>query len=444
MVFLAQDELGAAEKLPVARAPAPTSSRGSSRRDHFGSSSGAAVAAARQAAGGMKHERQHANVANDDTLARGAATLKLAALHFDVSRAAMQDGSWRSQQRHGLRSPRMKTIQASTSEAVTSLQGKSDADIVQMLLENDLSTATFIEYLQQHQGSPTHLIPWLQTLAALASKVGLLLESTRFLTCDLQLARILMHIQVSARALVGGKRAAAVLVNAPSDALMRVGDRGEVLPDATESLSRGTSFAAHCARSAKPLVIGMPGTPQRAALQVGLPSAPLHPAPLLLPLRRPSPKPIVLYQRTLPPRTQFNVDSGSGCRPETCLCVPCLDHLGSVLAVIQVIDRHAGGSFGRDDLILLQRFAMQCGVSLRNVGGRTFTSAAPTGIALSPRNPGTKTAGTPGRTLRDAKATVEADGTPQRPTMPRRPRTTDACVQCELLTDRPAAAATLD
>ena len=138
-----------------------------------------------------------------------------------------------------------------------------------------------------------------QTLAALASKVGLLLESTRFLTCDLQLARILMHMQSSAKALCGAKRAHAVLVRVGSDEVLPVGDRGEVLAGASESLSRGTSFAAHCARSAKPLLVGLPGSPHRAALQ-------------------------------------FNVDTGTGCRPETALCVPCLDHVGTVLAVIQV------------------------------------------------------------------------------------------------------------
>ena len=278
-------------------------------------------------------------------------TLNLASLHFDASRAGVQDGSWRQQSLVRLnRSPRLKAIEArpaaSTSEAVAALAGKSDADIVNMLIENDLNTATFIEYLQQQGGSHSTLMPWLQTLAALASKVGMLLESTRFLTCDLQLARILFHIQVSAKALVSGKRAIAVLVNSATDTIYKVGERGEVLGDAPEKLSTGTSFAAHCARSGKPLLIGLPGSPHRAGLQ-------------------------------------FNVDSGTGCRPESCLCVPCFDHVGNVLAVIQVIDKQTGGSgFGRDDLVLLQRFAIQCGISLRNAGGAQFTSAAPSGQIL--------------------------------------------------------------
>ena len=73
------------------------------------------------------------------------------------------------------------------------------------------------------------------------------------------------HITAAAKALTGSKRATAFLVHAESDALLRVGDRGEVLTASPESVSRGTSFAAHCARSAKPLVIGLPGSPQRAA-----------------------------------------------------------------------------------------------------------------------------------------------------------------------------------
>lgn len=368
-----------------------------------------------------------------DASALQAPTLKLAALHFDATRAHLQDGTWRSQQLiRQKRSPRLKSIEArpsSISEAVASLQEKSDADIVAMLLDNDLNTTTFVEYVRQYQGSPKHLIPWLQTLAALATKVGLLLESTRFLTCDLQLARILMHIQVSAKALVGSKRAHAVLVNVRDDALLKVGDRGEVLPDNTETLSRGTSFAAHCARAGKPLLVGLPGSPQRSALH-------------------------------------FNIDSGTGLRPESSLCVPCLDHLGNVLAVIQVIDRQHGGSFGRDDVVLLQRFATQCGVSLRNAGGAaSFSSAVPTGQVLMPRatthrNMAAITSGgvasggaAAGGTSSPSSSSLPASarekpgracggsvGAASEAAKSRRPRTSDAAVQCELIGTNGAAA----
>ena len=43
-----------------------------------------------------------------------------------------------------------------------------------------------------------------------------------------------------------------------------------------------------------------------------------------------------------------------------------------------------GGGFGRDDVVLLQRFAVQCGVSLRNAGGVKLQGAgAPTGAPFS-------------------------------------------------------------
>ena len=316
-------------------------------------------------------------------------TLKLAALKFDKNSAMPQDGSWRNQNRlHS--SPRLHAVsgKASISEGLAALMGKSDADIVQMLLDNHLTTATFIEYLKQHHGSPSHLLSWLQTLAGLASKVGLLLESTRFLTCDLQLARILLHMETTAKALCGAKRAHAVIVRQSSDEILKVGDRGEITPGASESLTLGTSFAAHCARSGKPILVGLPGSPHRAALQ-------------------------------------FNVDTGTGCRPESSVCVPCLDHLGNVLAVIQVVDRQLGGSFGRDDVVLLQRFAVQCGISLRNAGGVTSVSvsAAPVGEVLSPklvtnRRPAHQ---------RVASAENQKGALPSRP----RPRTSDHATQCD-------------
>lgn len=225
--------------------------------------------------------------------------LSNAALQFDANPMPKADGSWRSQKVIKQRSPRLLSTGGAPS-AVDALAHRSDDDIMQALLESELSPATFVDYLQQVAvASPSRLVPWMTTLASLASKVGMLLESTRFLCADLQLARALMHITAAAKALTGSKRAIAFLVHAESDALLRVGDRGEVLTASPESVSRGTSFAAHCARSAKPLVIGLPGSSERAALH-------------------------------------FNVDSGTGCRPEACLCVPCLDHVGNVLAVMQV------------------------------------------------------------------------------------------------------------
>lgn len=328
-----------------------------------------------------------------------ATTLKMAQLKFDANHVMPQDGSWRAQNLLRSRSPRLMPVEArpaSLSEGLAALQGKSNEDIVQMLLDNDLNTATFVEFLQQQQHSPTLLIPWLHTLAALASKVGLLLESTRFLTCDLQLARVLLHMQLSAKSLCGAKRAHAFLVRSANDEILKVGDRGEVLSGASESLANGTSFAAHCARGGKPQLIGLPGSPHRGGLQ-------------------------------------FNVDTGTGCRPETSLCVPCVDHLGNVLAVIQVVDKQTGGSFGRDDVVLLQRFAVQCGISLRNAGGTTYSAtAAPTGEMMSPRNGGPASSGHRPRSLPRGDA-AEAGGRTSTHTPARRaPRTSDHACQCDL------------
>ena len=296
-----------------------------------------------------------------------APTLKLAALHFDAARAQPNDGSWRKQSRVfsprslSSQSPRLRAIGAqpstsNSSRAVAALAGKSDSDIVRLLLENDLNSTTFVEYLRHQGASPATLMPWLHTLAALASKVGTLLESTRFLTCDLQLARILHHIQTAAKAMVGARRAVALVVSAHDDAIYRVGERGELLSsEPSESLSRGSSYAAHCARSAKPLLIG---------LNAG--EGPVGP--------------------TGGPSLHYFPDATSGGRSESSLCVPCLDHVGNVLAVIQVIDKHEAGrtTFGQDDLLLLQRFAQQCGISLRNARAtQTFGSAAPTGALMA-------------------------------------------------------------
>ena len=235
--------------------------------------------------------------------------LASAEVFFDASRATPQDVSWRGQRLLKQRSPRLLALPSGPPHAsqalVAELDKRTDDEIVQALLDNDLNTTTFIDYLQQSAlGSPARLLPWLQTLAALTSKVGLLLESTRFLCSDLQLARILLHMQLSAKSICGAKRAAAFLVQHETGTLHRVGDRGEILKrhegGVPEPISTGTSFAAHCVRSRNPLLIGLPGSAERASLG-------------------------------------FNVDSGTGSRPETSLCVPCLDHVGRVLAVIQVM-----------------------------------------------------------------------------------------------------------
>lgn len=235
-------------------------------------------------------------------------TLSTADVYFDASRTPKHNTQWRAQTVRKA-SPRLLALPgggASASSGLAELAKKSDGEVLEALLDNHVDTSTFIQYLQQSaNGSPARLLPWLQMLSSLASKVGTLLESTRFLCTDLQLARIVMHMQTSSKALCGAKRARALMVHAESGSLLRVGDRGEVLMDSPEPLATGTSFAAHCARSGRPLLIGLPGSAQRTALQ-------------------------------------FNVDSGIGSRPETTLLVPCLDHTGKVLAVIQLIDKQAG------------------------------------------------------------------------------------------------------
>ena len=83
------------------------------------------------------------------------------------------------------------------------------------------------------------------------------------------------------------------------------------------------------------------------------------------------------------PRTALHSASE---RPRACSS---LTH--SLLTLLQVNDKlHGMGSFGRDDLALLQRFAVQCGISLRNAGSSaSFQSASPTvgpsGAVLSPQ-----------------------------------------------------------
>ncbi len=99
---------------------------------------------------------------------------------FDLTLSApahAQDGAWRAQRRLKSPSPRLHATSGSIrlGQGLAELEGKSDDEIVQALLDNDLNTATFVQYLQQHHGSPARLLPWLHTLSSLASKVGMLL-----------------------------------------------------------------------------------------------------------------------------------------------------------------------------------------------------------------------------------------------------------------------------
>ena len=153
------------------------------------------------------------------TMARARTSLRglapgRADVYFDQTSASPKDVSWRAQKLLKPRSPRLHAVTngaAGGSQALfADLDQQTDDEIISALLDNDLNTTTFLEYLQHSAlGSPTRLLPWLQTLAALTSKVGLLLESTRFLCSDLQLARILLHMQTSAKSICGGKRAIA-------------------------------------------------------------------------------------------------------------------------------------------------------------------------------------------------------------------------------------------
>jgi len=333
--------------------------------------------------------------AND--LQRRTADLGSAKLQFDHQSHPQQEPCWRLQKLRKQKSPRLLPTNGTllTSREISELVGKSDDEVLETLLDDRLSASTFIEYLQQHHGTPQRLLPWLHTLTALVVKVGLLLESTRFLSCDLTLAKVLMHMQTSARALCGARRALGFIVSHQEATVTRVNDKGEVVAESRESLATGTSFAAHCARAGEPLLVGPPGTPQRNVLHL-------------------------------------NVDSGSGCRPETSLCVPCLDHAGRVLAVIQVIDRIGNWSFGREQVLLLQRFSVQCGISLRDAGcGVPAVAASGEAVAAahreatSPRSP---------RSQSPRARSIKGRMPPKpAPAPPRKPPTATIGIQCDLI-----------
>eukprot|EP00327_Prymnesium_parvum_P017167 CAMPEP_0113250502 /NCGR_PEP_ID=MMETSP0008_2-20120614/11614_1 /TAXON_ID=97485 /ORGANISM="Prymnesium parvum" /LENGTH=503 /DNA_ID=CAMNT_0000098481 /DNA_START=31 /DNA_END=1541 /DNA_ORIENTATION=+ /assembly_acc=CAM_ASM_000153 len=336
--------------------------------------------------------------AND--LQRRTADLGSAKLQFDHQSHPQQEPCWRLQKLRKQKSPRLLPTNGTllTSREISELVGKSDDEVLETLLDDRLSASTFIEYLQQHHGTPQRLLPWLHTLTALVVKVGLLLESTRFLSCDLTLAKVLMHMQTSARALCGARRALGFIVSHQEATVTRVNDKGEVVAESRESLATGTSFAAHCARAGEPLLVGPPGTPQRNVLHL-------------------------------------NVDSGSGCRPETSLCVPCLDHAGRVLAVIQVIDRIGNWSFGREQVLLLQRFSVQCGISLRDAGCGVPAVAA-SGEAAHPgtlRHRRQLHQGRPEASHREL-ASIKGRMPPKpAPAPPRKPPTATIGIQCDLI-----------
>ena len=88
-----------------------------------------------------------------------------------------------------------------------------------------------------------------------------------------------------------------------------------------------------------------------------------------------------------------------------------------------------------DDVVLLQRFATQCGVSLRNAGGVQYASPAPTGDVISPRHGGAR------RRPATRPAADSGERVPGRPPpmVRSRTRTSDHAVQCDLLDAPPLA-----
>ena len=113
----------------------------------------------------------------------------------------------------------------------------------------------------------------------------------------------------------------------------------------------------------------------------------------------------------------------------------------------QVNDKlHGMGSFGRDDLSLLQRFAIQCGISLRNAGSSaTFQSASPTvgqsGAVLIPQFGPKSAAAAAAAVSQDRAGRSSSPDIPHSPEAPlgssrrsrRKQRTEDVGSQCNLL-----------
>ena len=84
-----------------------------------------------------------------------SAEVPVASLNFDPARAvAPATTSARKQKVLRQQSPRLLPTKATaTSAALSQLAGKSEDEVLQALLDNELNTATFVEYLQQHQSS---------------------------------------------------------------------------------------------------------------------------------------------------------------------------------------------------------------------------------------------------------------------------------------------------
>lgn len=113
---------------------------------------------------------------------------------------------------------------------------------------------------------------------------------------------------------------------------------------------------------------------------------------------------------------------------------------------VQVIDKHNGDKFGRDDVAILQRFAVQCGISLRNLGGRVAdaSNGLPTRENLAPRPgfdprsvtpaltaPSSGQSGLPTPTGARAPPSTPRSGVRAKDEASKEPRTADAGVQCE-------------
>ena len=144
------------------------------------------------------------------------------------------------------------------------------------------------------------------------------------------------------------------------------------------------------------------------------------------------------------PRTALHSASE---RPRACSS---LTH--SLLTLLQVNDKlHGMGSFGRDDLALLQRFAVQCGISLRNAGSSaSFQSASPTvgpsGAVLSPQFGPKSAAAAAAAASQDRAGRSSSPNSSHSPEAPpigssrrsrHKQRTEDVGLQCNLLNAPP-------